>query len=1240
MQLFYCCIAIVNSSTKVQEFVKTGFQEKRRATSTPESSRGFALMVTVLLMVLLSLVATGLLTLSTIQLQSVNLDRERQTARANAKLALNVALGELQVYLGPDQRVSAPSSILEKNNSVAHPHWVGVWSTRQKNGDSFWRRDDMDGGLHDVRSEQGWDARDEVLSYLVSGNEGGREAEFTQFAEPFQRGGDSPSWITLVGDGSLGPGADLRDEVVVPKVNVESADGRLGSYGYWVGDLGVRANIATANFWSDDDSQARNEEKLYPLMASQEVDASTIASPEGQKIDPLTSVEKSRVVTDGQLPLLSNGEWAPGLWHEITTWSQGVLSDTRDGGLKKNLTAYLDSSYPSTSSESDVLKDSDNLVGPRNPEHAAELGETWSEGRYQTSAPTFGMLRDWVQNAASIDSTSEVQRNSETAFVNSGALGARAAFANDEAVELQDRVRSDLKPILVEGSMFSTFSYHLNPPGFAKRYNIRTHQWPRVVLWNPYSVGLKVPQSVMMMQLNSRNDFRTRIRDGSFIGTALWISWGGGTRTPPPQTGETITSSSNYNDPYSGMRYFSLPEQEIGPGECLVFSPERAAEYNHSNVMDNRLSARVAPDPSRNFYVSSAEFDEDDSGSGFNFQILDYFYYPGYDWQTGRDLNNQADDSRMIWKDASGVSSLSIFDFDGLPQLESVSCSLQYGAGKEPRVAWDAINRIPVEFTDLQDPVIANKPNVRTREGFRLRWFEEHESNVGILNNPAGPEAFETAPMANWNLRASYSMRSPWSNIAGDAGDGIASGPWFFGVYTRDLYDEAVGWDEQLPFFQDGYYRGNPFGQPQEGRLRNILFDIPRDRVGVMSLAQFQHAKLSEFIWHPTFAAGNSLVDPRLEQKGMDGTAPSLASESDGGWHPRAIGWSGDSERSADRDEWARFARFMVKDLPVDESLVYDLSYEVNHALFDEFFLSTGDQVQRQKFVEDRDPLPNGRMRLIDGGTVDDVNSISRAASKLMVDGAFNVNSTSVEAWKALLSSTRQSGLSPTGNSPFPRSPQPQGGEYLAGFSFPEDDETWSGFRSLSDEEIEALAFEIVEQVKLRGPFLSLSDFVNRRLVGYDEGGTGLMGPLQAAIEAAGLNREFVDRWELQKSSELPNYRHPDNIRDGTRLSQLLKPDSKAWGAPGYLTQADVLQVISPVLSARSDTFVIRCYGDAKDEAGRVTAKAWCEAVVQRTPQPIAPDQTGLNPDPQKAGGRFGRKFEVRSLRWLSEDEV
>ena len=53
----------------------------------------------------------------------------------------------------------------------------------------------------------------------------------------------------------------------------------------------------------------------------------------------------------------------------------------------------------------------------------------------------------------------------------------------------------------------------------------------------------------------------------------------------------------------------------------------------------------------------------------------------------------------------------------------------------------------------------------------------------------------------------------------------------------------------------------------------------------------------------------------------------------------------------------------------------------------------------------------------------------------------------------------------------------------------------------LTDAEIDKLADNIVIEVRRRGPFMSIADFVNRRLTNQ---ATGLKGPLQAAIDASG----------------------------------------------------------------------------------------------------------------------------------------
>jgi hypothetical protein len=62
----------------------------------------------------------------------------------------------------------------------------------------------------------------------------------------------------------------------------------------------------------------------------------------------------------------------------------------------------------------------------------------------------------------------------------------------------------------------------------------------------------------------------------------------------------------------------------------------------------------------------------------------------------------------------------------------------------------------------------------------------------------------------------------------------------------------------------------------------------------------------------------------------------------------------------------------------------------------------------------------------------------------------------------------------------------------------------WSNYRELNDSEIDELAAAVVSEVRKRGPFMSLGDFINRRLVNSDN--FGLKGALQAAIDATTIN--------------------------------------------------------------------------------------------------------------------------------------
>ena len=95
--------------------------------------RGFTLIMTISLMVLLTMIAIGVLSMSSISLRQVNQSTAMAEARANARLSLMMAIGDLQKQLGPDNRITATADqFLTGTTSsgaagLPQKHYVGAY---------------------------------------------------------------------------------------------------------------------------------------------------------------------------------------------------------------------------------------------------------------------------------------------------------------------------------------------------------------------------------------------------------------------------------------------------------------------------------------------------------------------------------------------------------------------------------------------------------------------------------------------------------------------------------------------------------------------------------------------------------------------------------------------------------------------------------------------------------------------------------------------------------------------------------------------------------------------------------------------------------------------------------------------------------------------------------------------------------------------------------------------------------
>lgn len=202
------------------------------------------------------------------------------------------------------------------------------------------------------------------------------------------------------------------------------------------------------------------------------------------------------------------------------------------------------------------------------------------------------------------------------------------------------------------------------------------------------------------------------------------------------------------------------------------------------------------------------------------------------------------------------------------------------------------------------------------------------------------------------------------------------------------------------------------------------------------------------------------------------------------------------------------------------------------------------------------------------------------------------------------------------------------------------------GFRQLTDRQVAFLAERVVERIRTRtrgpaGPFRSLEDFLNE-------------GILQDALaDDSGVAGVPNDAFNFDMPRTDLTLNQPDAL---PRVNDAI-PTGPGWivprRSPVALTQADIVQQLAPIAFPRSDTFLIRTYGEAVNPAldpadrGYVQGRAWLEAIVQRVPRknqnsdPVTSDLADdLSPTGNVTGENLGREFRVVSFRWLGRDDI
>lgn len=1306
--------------------------------STPRTDpqHGFALVIALSLMAFVLLLLLSLITFVQVESAQSEMSQDRQLARMNALVGLEVALGELQKTLGPDQRVSATADLAGGTNGArlangdapnndqtleATPRpnglsavqagtrfWTGAWGNRDAALDAF-----------------GKTPSPHLLSWLVSGNASsfsmntGASQDHGQiqsvdssavFFTPaatitpplttsvhandrltISRNEGVADAVLLVGPGTAGtttvnvagytePAEDRY--VVAPLVDIGGInDGLSGRYGYWVGDESIKARVNLVDPYasrsnttgtSQQATEARYRLMTAPRSGAELIGANAADFPLKPYLTDATQTggTADRILHYSELPFLtpnpeSTKERIRTRFQSLTTFSEGILADSLNGGLRQDLTHLLSQDNLPANLEDSTGFPAGILPAPYSP-------LTVVNGRTDVPVPTWGLLHSYYQMSEEVGQTGavEIRPQTETQM---------GVFPMVSTVKIMAgyRYQEDLIP---DRSSPETGSKPLGHYFYS----------PVFVLTNPYDVPieLKSDQDLYFSVLLQRREEKTASpvstidlgADGSHtMSSSTPIEMAGNTSEDPSTADHLTGLIKNLNredgepgastDPYlrfnfswfrpashgsfgyTGMMDYSIfyvPELTLAPGEKKIFRikgirPRYDFWANPAHDASRyELEESTADQISTEFtYIYQVDFDgyiENPPESGtFEYFPIQYGEFYITDGESPSSYLPYSLEMR-VGPNRATLASTSFDVTEHLLTIGDFDWSFERLVDESDPNAEDQIGG-QIYDVDLQNPAPAPGEDGSlpfTGIYYVATWSYNYPGNqIGSLD---GDINSHLRAFADHNPRASYfgtagvglGLPVPYQqDFAGKADLALSS--WEFPPLVMGTQLDGWGFKIDDPTISNGVF----FHLPRTG---NINRDPP-----LFSIAQLQHANLT---------AMDGVEDAGFDfhWSQFDADSRDLHHYNQGVQPAYAVGNSYNSAyvRNALSIDFLNHEPQTDNSTGANDRRYFDISYLLNTALWNGYFFSTLPQDAssakpanpRLKSLTD-DPAaisPPGGTAPEDAG--------KWAATQTVVDGAFNINSTSVDAWIAALGGMRalpDLPLSPSDNgidSVFPRNIW-QPGDVQTSFSR-NDPASYNGYRNLTEQQVRDLAEAIVQQIRLRGPFLSLGQFVNRALT--DTNGLGDSGALQAAIDSNGadLNATDASAEEVRYSQ---NYTGSADFPAEDKQGGVINDFFRSAAVPGWLTQADLLQAIGSFISARSDTFTIRAYGEATNSiSGRVTGRAWCEAIVMRRPEYINSDADGSMVDPPNLADatnqRFGRRFEVISFRWLTTEEI
>ena len=1226
---------------------------------------GFALIATISVMVLLVMIALAMLSLSTIELRSSQNSRAMAEAQANARVSLMLAIGELQKQSGLDTRITAPLNIMDTNA----PPLTGVWKSWEGgNHDNAGRPTVPDYSSKTISANSG---NGRFVGYFVSGAVGLSDPKNDSLTDLVKSSSTATS-VPILSEGTLGSNSG--------QVHLEPQlfKNKSGAMAWW-----VSAENQKARLMQPYKPRIDNAEGMVETGQSHSVPDSEVFGLKGLANDPEPYINDSSAAksasrafslrTTTLLPEANTTNPAES-FHDLSTSAVGLLTNSATGGWRKDLSILTErwddiyASYPGRKlplfrftpeqgATSQVPKPTTNDYDPEQSnlypwsEYSVILGYKQPATYYAASA-SWASLRSFATSYKNFSYSSGVVKSP---FVWDKIAKPRASSIN--STEIYNHKHRQLLHPQIARCQILVYAKAIEDPRRLnknpKRYQMELMYVPFFTLWNPYNITL---EHEIKGTLNAGQGSG---KHGNFLGFGMRRSLPGAMAIasklhyPNPDTVpitqyklltngnfQTLDWPRNYANPYDnqltsnqtkyrGQKWKDLrtwgcwlPEGTLTlkPGEAKIFSPgELDTGYGFGGGAF-RLKEGYNPKKlvGRGFAVSSNL--TADRGFWFLFRG-DRVTQPYRDRAPGYGFSLSFGDGSSHFGGTAIVPSGIGDEYHNITALANITEGDKY---------WppDEVDEVGYTIGEL-----ASGPWVPL---FSMSFGPRMTIGTGPGTNQNRP----TKGVVQNNALAAMVLSDPDS---GESKDHPANNTFDFAYHSLSLGSTITpNLSDSESYIATGYQSG-------DGLSRLIMVDVPlRPMASLIELNGWNPRGNNPYPPFQMNLIGNSDATPLIPQNRI--VPPTLAPSG------------------------------------VQYNLQHDDAYCSNHMLFDDWFVSSiapqprnlGGSIAKdlKTFYRDimtgEDRLSNRSYHAIiaDSGltesqatarvneVINSSESFLKVASRLEVAGMFNVNSTSVAAWRSLLGNAKNreeiafhgiNGIeSTTGTNPHVVSrgavatDLEAGGRNSVSGLAPNASE-FTGFRSLTDDQIEDLAEKIVEQVRLRGPFLSLSEFVNRQLSSNTN--LALAGAVQTAINNLTDDplKELRDPAKMLSDTTMHETNPNDPKLDGVNYEfSEAAEGSSAHGVPGWIRQADVLRPIAPVLSARDDTFTVRAYGDARDSRGKIVARAWCEATIQRSRDfvDVSDQADSIDPPTNAVNQIFGRKYVIKTFRWLNADEV